>query len=245
MEVPQKLLLMLEKMVTHKLDPKVRSTAEKWVGNFGDGNEKTCRVRKPIYGLRQSGRQWCRNLDSELKKLGLTSSKADPCLYTMKRETRTILFAVHVEDIIIATNNIEQMNELKQSLVRTFTMKDMGTLSYYLGIEFQQDILRKTISISQTKYTKEVLLRFEMENSKPTKTPLDGSEKLKKVESEEVNDENLPYQNLKGSLMYLAVSTRPNIILRGECAEPIQRVTLYYFRFFVSPIYELQTVRLR
>ena len=211
MEVPEKLPLMLEKMVTQKLDPKVRSIAEKWLGNFGDGNEKTCRVRKAIYGLRQSGRQWYRKLDSELKKLGLTSSKADPCLYTMKKETRTILLAVYVDDIIIATNNIEQMNELKQNLVRTFKMKDMGPLSYCLGIEFKQDIRRKTISMSQTKYTKEVILRFGMENSKPTKTPLDGSVKLKKAESEEVNDENLPYQNLIGSLMYLAVSTRPDI----------------------------------
>ena len=128
----------------------------------------------------------------------------------LKNETSTIFLTVYVDDIINAANNIETMEKVKTDLVKVFKMKDMGTINYCLGIEFKQDLKNGTITMCQSKYTKEILTRFGMENSKPMITPMDGNQKLKKPD-EEGTDEELPYQKLVGSLMYLSVSTRPDI----------------------------------
>ena len=92
--------------------------------------------------------------------------------------------------------------------VKTFfggiKMKDMGSISYYLGIEIKQEFERGTIIMSQQKYVEKVLARLEMENCRPSPTPMDGNSKLQNPEN--VPDSALPYQNLMGSLIYLSVS---------------------------------------
>jgi len=97
-----------------------------------------------------------------------------------------------------------------------FDMKDMGLLKYCLGIEFEQNLEKHEIKMHQQCYSKEVIKRFGMENSNTVSTPLASNEKLSKdmassdqEESPEIMD--LPYQSLIGSLMYLAVCTRPDI----------------------------------
>ena len=99
-----------------KVDPELLLSAEKWLRNFQDGNQKVCKIQKPIYGLRQSGRQWKesgqeedKKLDSELKNLGLMPLQADQCLYIHKNEEGTTIIAVYVDDLTIATNDMEQM----------------------------------------------------------------------------------------------------------------------------------------
>lgn len=94
-------------------------------------------------------------------------------------------------------------------------MKDLGPLSYCLGIEFNQNIEKHEITMSQSKYIRDVLKRFNMEDCKRVTTPMNPSEKLSKdmcpkTEDEKKEVEKLPYQNLIGSLMY-SVSTRPDI----------------------------------
>ena len=89
-------------------------------------------------------------------------------------------------------------------------MKDLGPVHYCLGIEFKQDS-DGTMKMSQRKYIEDVLVRFGMKDCKPINTPLVGNQKLKLPESGEELPDSYPYQNLIGSLMYLAVSTRPDI----------------------------------
>ena len=62
----------------------------------------------------------------------------------------------------------------------------MGTINYFRGIEFKQNLKNGTLTLSQRKYTKEILTLFGMENSKPILTPMDGNKK------EEGMDEELP-----------------------------------------------------
>jgi hypothetical protein len=141
--------------------------------------------------------------------LGLKPSAADPCLYVQKTGETIMLIAIYVDDLVIATNNVENMKMVKEALQSVFKMKDLGPIHYCLGIEIKQDLEANTITMSQKKYSEEILKRFGMEDCKSLSCPLDANEKLKKAESEE--DSEFPYQNLVGSLMYLAVSTRPDI----------------------------------
>lgn len=125
------------------------------------------------------------------------------------------MVVIYVDDLIIATNDKDKLNNLKMKLSKTFEMKDLGEIKYCLGIEFTKTD-DGAISMSQSKYINDILVRFNMGECKDVSTPLNSNVKLTKEmcpksEEEMMEVQNLPYQNLIGSLMYLAVSTRPDI----------------------------------
>ncbi|KRZ07267.1 Retrovirus-related Pol polyprotein from transposon TNT 1-94 [Trichinella pseudospiralis] len=176
---------------------------------------KVCRIRKALYGLKQSGCQWYRKLDEKLSQYGLKATSGDPCVYFERRERELTIAAIYVDDVIIASNNTARLNELKKTLAKSFEMKDMDPIHYCLGIEIKKSA-NGDIEMSQQKYIMDILERFRMKNSKPVETPIDASNKLSaetypKAETEKVEMQNMPYRSLVGSLMYLSVSTRPDI----------------------------------
>jgi hypothetical protein len=177
---------------------------------------KVCLIRKALYGLKQSGRQWYKKLDEKLKQQKLKPLNSDPCVYINKEDGNIVIVVIYVDDLMVASDNPRKLQRLKSELSKSFEMKDLGPLSFCLGIEFTQDVKKQTITMSQSKYIKETLSRFNMENCKGVTTPINPNEKLSKemcpkTEEEKKAVEMLPYQSLVGSLMYLAVSTRPDI----------------------------------
>jgi hypothetical protein len=124
-------------------------------------------------------------------------------------EENMVLIAVYVDDIIIASNSMEEINNLKENLAKIFQMKDMGQIKYCLGIEF--NVKKNKVTMSQKKYVDDLLKRFGMENSKEVSTPMDPNVKLSKemcpkTEKEKEEMTRCPYQTLIGSLMYLSFS---------------------------------------
>ncbi|KRX56900.1 Retrovirus-related Pol polyprotein from transposon TNT 1-94 [Trichinella sp. T9] len=176
---------------------------------------KVCRIRKALYGLKQSGRQWYRKLDEKLSQYGLKATSGDPCVYFERRGRELTIAAIYVDDVIIASNNNARLDELKKALAKSFEMKDMGPIHYCLGIEIKQNA-NGDIEMSQRKYIMDILERFRMMDSKTVETPIDASNKLSaemcpRTETEKAEMQNTPYRSLVGSLMYLSVSTRPDI----------------------------------
>ena len=218
MEVPNGLEDALNEIVNRDVDAsnKLRDKAKGWLKELRQNGPKACRIRKAIYGLRQSGRQWYKTLDVLLKHLGLTPTQANPCLYVRRSGEFIVIVAVYVDDILIATNKTEMMSELKQKLMKAYRMVDFGPVSNCLGIEFKQ-YEDGSISMCQKRYAAEVLARFNMIACNPTSTPMDGNEKLNKPEASETESGDYPYQNLIGSLMYLATCTRPDIAHTVSC----------------------------
>ncbi|GBM59319.1 Retrovirus-related Pol polyprotein from transposon TNT 1-94 [Araneus ventricosus] len=101
-------------------------------------------------------------------------------------------------------------------LSNEFAIKDLGKLNFCLGIEFSQNVKNGQITMSQSKYIGNVLEKFNMQDAKTVKSPLDPSVKLTnemcpKTESEKAEMSLYPYRSLIGSLMYLAICTRPDI----------------------------------
>ena len=82
-----------------------------------------------------------------------------------------IFVALYVDDLVIASNNFEQIQSTKQALSERFDMTDLGDLKYFLAIEIVQDLSAGTISIHQNKFARDILEKFGMDNSNPVKTP--------------------------------------------------------------------------
>lgn len=91
-----------------------------------------CKLKRSIYGLKQSPRCWNSVLDGKLKKMGFVQTASDPCLYVSPDEM--LIIAIYVDDILLAGESDERMDEVKQALSKQFTVKDMGELHYFLSL---------------------------------------------------------------------------------------------------------------
>lgn len=180
-------------------------------GFVTEGKEHlVCKLKKSIYGLKQSPRCWNTALDSHLKEMGFTQSTSDPCIY-MNAGGDVTYIGVYVDDIILAGRSEDRIKEVKSALSRKFDIKDMGKLHHFLGMTVVQDEAQGYVWIGQPAHTENLLKKFGMQDCKPVGTPADISTKLvKATEQEKCIDQQL-YQSAVGSLMYLSVSTRPDI----------------------------------
>lgn len=121
---------------------------------------------------------------------GLKATNSDFCVY-IKKDDDLIIPAIYVEDI----------KQLLTKLAKSFQMKDLIPLNFYLGTEFKQDIKTETATMSQTKYMNNISNCLEVENWKVVKTQLDKSIKQSaqmspKTEGEQQEVESIPHQDL-------------------------------------------------
>lgn len=213
MEVPEMLEKILDKILMNcdKYDKSIIEVTKRWRDYLNVNSDCVCLLVKSLYGLKQSGRQWYKKLVEKLKCLDFQATPQDPCLFFARRETNIMLIAVYVDNMLIATDDDVWLREVKHSLSITFEMKDLGRANHCLGIEFLRDKENRVI-LKQEKYARNVLERFGMSYCKPMATPMEFKCELLKREKVDVNFmSSVPYQSAIGALMYLAVTTRPDI----------------------------------
>ena len=192
-------------------------------GFVQEGKEKwVCKLKRSLYGLKQSARCWNAELDGQLKKMKFTQSSHDPCIYSRFSNSKVFIIAVYVDDIILIGDSEEDIAHAKESLSRRFDVEDMGRIHYFLGVKVIQDQNLGSIWIGQSSFIVQLLKRFGMEESKAVDTPFDVSTKLVKRGSSENDNDDVDkqmYQSAVGSLLYLSTRTRPDIAFAvGMCA---------------------------
>ena len=142
--------------------------------------------------------------------MGFVQSESDPCIYVSGGED-TFYIGVYVDDLILAGKDEIRMEYVKKELSSKFNIKDLGKLSYFLGMSIVQSQEDKVTWMGQPTFTQKLLTKMGMSDCKPVKTPVDsGSRLVKALEDEEALDQQ-SYQSVVGSLMYLATCTRPDI----------------------------------
>jgi hypothetical protein len=175
---------------------------------FSKGNEgnKVCKLKKSLYGLKQSPRAWFDRFANVLKGQGYQQGQSDHTMFFKIFEdgTKTILI-VYVDDIILTGDNTVEIERLKGGLAAEFEVKDLGQIRYFLGMEVARS--KKGISVSQRKYVLDLLAETGMLGCKPCDTPVDSGRKTENA-GEFVEKER--YQKLVGKLIYLS-HTRPDI----------------------------------
>jgi len=171
------------------------------------GSGKVLKLNKALYGLRQAPRAWNAKLDSELIKLGFERNPLEHAVYRRKHSDGFLLVGVYVDDMIITGPSKANIVAFKKEMMKSFSMNDLGLLSYYLGIQVTQK--EGVISLCQSSYTLKILEQIGMKDCNPCHVPMDNKLKLSK------NDKSPPvdktkYRSVIGSLRYL-VNTRPDI----------------------------------
>ncbi|KAJ9509995.1 hypothetical protein QJQ45_011674 [Haematococcus lacustris] len=189
---------------------------------YEDGSARVCRLKRALYGLRQAPRAWHARLKAELEQLGFAASAADSCLFTMVRGNSKVLLAVYVDDCLLAVSkgDAETMAWVKQRLAAVFDIHQLGSAERFLGMEIVRDRAAGRLVLSQERYAAAVVDRFGLADARPKATPLSTSEQLVREGEVVLRMGEHSYAELVGSLMHLAVCTRPDIAHAvGLCAK--------------------------
>ncbi|GAU51268.1 hypothetical protein TSUD_412550 [Trifolium subterraneum] len=165
-----------------------------------------CKLSKAIYGLKQAPRAWYDSLRSTLVNWGFQNAKNDTSLFFLKGADHTTFLLIYVDDIIVTGSNIKFLEAFTNQLNTAYSLKDLGPLHYFLGVEVHRD--DSGMYLRQTKYIRDVLKKFNMENTSACPTPMVTGRQFI-AEGELMSNPTL-YRQAIGALQYLT-NTRPDI----------------------------------
>lgn len=173
---------------------------------YPDKPDYVCKLRKALYGLKQAPRAWYMELKRYLEEIGFKNSLADTSLFILQQKSLLVYVLVYVDDIIVTGNSKEAVEQVIKNLAIRFSVKDLGALSYFLGIEAIRT--PQGLHLNQRKYIQDLEAKMNMHDAKPVTTPLATSPKL--ARSRDLHSNPTEYRTLVGSLQYLAF-TRPDV----------------------------------
>ena len=181
-----------------------------------DSKHLVCKLKKSIYGLKQASRQWYRKFDHVITSFGFKENTIDQCIYLKISGSKFIILVLYVDDILLASSDVNLLHDTKKFLSKRFEMKDLGEASFVLGIQIDRDRSKGILGLSQKAYIDKVLSRFGMQNCAPGDTPVAKGDKLSllqcpKTDLEVKEMQDIPYASAVGSIMYAQVCTRPDI----------------------------------
>lgn len=179
-----------------------------------DGNPLVGKLVKALYGTKQGSRAWYDEAHKTLTGDGYTCLKSEPCFFFKRYDDGELsIVVVWVDDFSIAAL-ANRMIEAKSPITKKYKHTDYGLATALLGFNLTQDTSTGTIKLDQAAYTKEVLKRFGMQDSRPVGTPLVVNTVLTKDDPEATEldtDQAREYRAILGSLNYLAVVSRGDI----------------------------------
>lgn len=145
-------------------------------GSSVQGDTKVCKLKKSLYGLKQAPRQWFAKLSEVLKEEGFIQSKCDYSLFSKMHQGRLVVLLIYVDDIILAGDDKQDIQAVKNFLSSKFHMKDLGSARYFLGLEI--DKTHQGIFLCQKKYLTDLLKEHGLLKCRKLHIPLDATIKL-------------------------------------------------------------------
>ena len=168
---------------------------------------KVCRLKKSLYGLKQSPKAWFGRFTRALKNLGYHQCNGDHTLFFQHPcSGGVVVLIVYVDDIIITGNNEPEIKKLEEQSEKQFEIKKLGPLKYFLGIEFARS--SDGILMTQHKYILDLLEETKHLHSRINDTPIESNHRLT-LNKDDPKVEITPYQKLIGKLCFLS-HTRPD-----------------------------------
>jgi hypothetical protein len=175
-------------------------------------NGSVYELYKYIYGLKQSGLEWQKNITKTLTKLGYHKSRNDPLVFFYRKSTDFVIMTLYVDDFYVISNRESFLYRLHGELEGVYgtVSMTMGNDLAYLGMRIVRND-DKTVFISQPGYAKKLCDAFlEADDRLIAKTPMMVNESERCDDSQLVDQTN--FMRIVGGINYLAQCTRPDIL---------------------------------
>ena len=167
------------------------------------------KLKKSLYGLKQSGKNWNEHIDSFFAENRFVRFDADPCVYSRDDSSGFVVLILWVDDIVLSGTSLTYIDKMKTLLKNRYRMKDLGPISGFLGIQFSQT--EGGITMEQSVYLQNVLEKFEMQNCKPRGTPCEMNPSASNPSQAYEHQSPRKYREIIGSLIYAMACTRPDL----------------------------------
>lgn len=173
---------------------------------YDDGSGRVCKLVKSLYGLKQASRCWNDKFTHFIKKFEFEESDADSCVFVRKKNDDMIILAIYVDDGLITTTNEKFFDPVIEYLKKHFEIK-VFEAKCFLGFEIDR-LQNGSIHLNQKGYINRILNKFNLIDANPVSTPMDCQPVMQAIDKNEID---FPYKSAIGSLIYLAIGTRPDI----------------------------------
>jgi hypothetical protein len=162
---------------------------------------------RALYGLRRSPLLWLKELSGTLKELGLNEVEAETCLFS--NDWLVVFF--YVDDIVTLcrTTDLPRLYRFKEAFMERYEIRDLGQLTWFLGIRVMRDRQQRKIWLCQDSYIEKITKAFHLEDVKPARTPM-TTEELVPYDGKSSPQDIYAYQRKVGSLLYATTITRPD-----------------------------------
>ena len=174
---------------------------------YEDGTDRVCKLKRSLYGLKQSPRNWNARFNELLNAEGFAATPEDTCVFVRKTDSDLMIVCLYVDDGLACGSDRSALHQFIEKLRKTFDVT-VNDPDCYVGMEIERDRKAKTITISQSGYIARVLERFGLSDSKPAVTPIESSVNFV-VDSKDVI--TCPYREAIGCLNFASQVTRPDI----------------------------------
>ena len=207
-------------------------------------DKRVMKLKKYLYGLKQAGYEWERNVTACLVNAGYSQSEADPRTFSLWVGERYAVMCLHVDDFFVMASDTSMLEDVYQVLIAEYgqvTIKD-GDLLAYLGMQVSIDQSSGVVTLSQPAYTRKLLDIHLGESTSQSparvcKTPMTCTDVIRERDNDPIDQRE--YLMVVGGLNYLAQYTRPDIlyamsIVAQRCSCPtvgdmkmVQRILRY------------------
>jgi hypothetical protein len=152
--------------------------------------DRVYKLHKALYGLKQAPRAWNKRIDQFLSQIGFKKCTVEYGVYVKCLEdSSSLIICLYVDDLLVTGSDSNEIEKFKLTMNKEFEMTDLGSLSYFLGMEFVKT--SKGMMMHQHKYASELLERFEMDNCNPVSNPCETNSKLEECSEEEIVDSTM------------------------------------------------------
>ena len=176
-----------------------------------DGSKVKVRLNKSLYGLKQAGELFYKNLRDKIINCGYKPLIHDKCIYIKRNnENGEVTIAIcYVDDVIITGNNPKEIRSLLDSLSNYFTkINELGNVTKYVGVEIDRNVENNTLKLHQKTYIDKVLHKSKVKDKSTKQSPLPVT-----VDYKDLGDGSNPeIRDRVGQYRFLADRTRPSIL---------------------------------
>ncbi|KAK0572825.1 hypothetical protein LWI29_037799 [Acer saccharum] len=167
------------------------------------------KLKKALYGLKQAPRAWYDRLTQYLIDNQYRRGGIDRTLFIKHHDHDIFVAQIYVDDIVFGSTNKTKVDEFVSVMSSEFEMSMVGELNYFLGMQVKQTSMG--IMLNQSKYAKNLVKRFGLENGKDFETPMSTTLKLDKDEKGKSVDQSL-YRRAFMQLSNNAAKRAPNCL---------------------------------